>query len=80
MASQWPEVMHPTTVPFRPAQGWGNYRIEIDGTEIAFSDEDPGVQVIFEGELSDTLERQIVEEILSNIERTTGQRGRIIEL
>lgn len=38
--------------PFTAVDGWGNGRIEVEGCEISFSYEDPGIQVAFEGTIS----------------------------
>jgi len=78
---QLAEVLKPQTVPSQPTAGWGTHRIKIPNGVIAFSDEDPGIQVIFEeytGSEDEAL--RIVEEILANIESATGQRGRIVPL
>ena len=44
----YPDVLRPTRIPSKQIQGWGNHRIEIDGEEIAFSDEDSGWHVSFD--------------------------------
>jgi hypothetical protein len=77
---RWPEVMRPNSISSHPVEGWGNHRIEVEGVAVAFSDEDPGVHISFEGELPEAVARRLVEEVLENIERTTCQRGRIVEL
>jgi hypothetical protein len=40
----------------------------------------PGIQVCVEGELSASVARRVVAEVLANLERVTGQRGAVIEL
>jgi hypothetical protein len=77
--SSWPDLM-PTSIPWKHVTGWGDYRIEINGVETSFSYEDPGIQISFEGELPETVADRVVEEVLANIEKSTGQRGRIIPL
>ena len=75
------EVLRPLTIPSRPIEGWGSHRIEVEGAEVSFSDEDPGFQVVFEtGSLDATRARQIVDEICGNIETQTGQKSRVVEL
>ncbi len=79
--AQLPEVLRPRTVPSEPTPGWGTHRIKIPDGVIAFSDEDPGIQVIFE-EYSGSKEEalKIVGEVLANIESADGQRGVIVPL
>ncbi len=80
-SSQLPEVLKPRTVPSQPTPGWGTHRIKIPNGVIAFSDEDPGIQIIFEEYTGSEAEAlSIVTEILANIESATGQRGRIVPL
>lgn len=79
--AELPKVLRPTSVPSQPTSGWGTHRIKIPNGEIAFSDEDPGIQVIFEGYTGTHEEAtRMVEEILANIEAATGQQGRIVPL
>ena len=79
-ADQLPEVLRPNTIESSPVTGWGDHRIAVEGAEIAFSYEDPGIQVIIEGTIPETIARRIIEEVLANVERSTGLRGRIVEL
>jgi hypothetical protein len=77
----YPEVLRPIRIPSKQITGWGNHRVEVEGEEIAFAEEDPGFQVIFEtGILSEERASQIVAEICENIELQTGQRTRIVPL
>lgn len=73
-------VLKPISVASQPAPGWGDHRIACEGIEISFSYEDPGIQVSFEGEISDDLAKKIVEEILGRVEEATGQSGYIVSL
>ena len=77
---QWPDVMRPNSMASKPVAGWGNHRIEVMGVEISFSDEDPGILMCIEGNLPDSMADQIIKEVLANIEKATGQRGRIVEI
>ena len=75
------DVLRPLSIPSRPIEGWGSHRIEVEGAEVSFSDEDPGILVVFEtGSLESTRARQIVDEICQNIETQTGQKTRVVEL
>ena len=67
-------------MPSRPAEGWGDHRIEVGGVEISFSYEDPGIQVTIEGDLPEELANAIVGEVLANITRVTGQQGRVFRI
>lgn len=68
-------------IPSKQMDGWGSNRIQVEGEEISFSDEDPGFQVVFEtGILSATRADQIVSEICENIEARTGQKTRVVKL
>ncbi|MGZ9106706.1 MAG: hypothetical protein ACXW3M_13070 [Rhodoplanes sp.] len=74
-ASRFAEALRPTTMPPRPIAGWGDHRNEVDGEEIAFSHEDPGIQAIFEtGKLAPDVARRIDHEISERITLLTGRR------
>ena len=78
---QYPEILRPIRTPSRKIEGWGSNRIEVEGEEISFSDEDPGFQVVFEtGVLSAARADEIVAEICENIEAQTGQTTKIVRL
>ena len=71
---------NPKTFEYEVIPGWGNHRIRVLGVEVSISDEDPGFQVSFEGEIDEKIARQIVEEMRENLEAATGQKGRVVEL
>jgi hypothetical protein len=73
-------VLRPINFESVTITGWGNHRIQVEGVEIAFSFEDPSIQIIFESEIDGEIADQIVGEILENIEKTTGQSGRVVPL
>jgi hypothetical protein len=77
--AKWDEVFRPNTIPFRRLPGV-EYRIEVAGVPIYFSDESPGIQVCVEGELPAEVARRIVDEVLGNLQRLTGQRGQVIDI
>lgn len=70
----------PVTIPFRQIEGWGDGRIEIDGCQISFSDEVPGVQVSFEGQVSQQRAVAIIEEIRQRIEEVSGQKAQAVQI
>ena len=74
-------VLCPKTFSSKVIEGWGDHRIEINGCEVAFSYEDPGIQIIFESdEISEDIATKIVNEIYQNIVNHTGQKGKVIFL
>ena len=70
----------PVTIPFKKVEGWGDGRIEIDGCQISFSYEDPGIQVSFQGEIPQELADRIVAEISQTIESESGQKSEAIQI
>jgi len=75
-----PEFCHPTTVEWKVVEGWGNARFAVAGVEVSVSDEDPGLQVSFEGDIDPNLAGKVVNEMLDNVEQATGQKGRIVQI
>ncbi|MBX9584438.1 MAG: hypothetical protein K2X87_29405 [Gemmataceae bacterium] len=76
---QWPEVLRPSSLPFERLPGPA-YRIAVAGVPIYFADEMPGIQMVIEGDLVGETARLVADEVLANLERLTGQRGRLVEL
>jgi hypothetical protein len=77
---QMAEALCPTSFEYRRAEGSGDWRIHTQGVDVSFSYEDPGIQISFEGEISEALAEAIVEEIRINLQRVTGQKGRIVPI
>ncbi|MBK8575642.1 MAG: hypothetical protein IPN90_08190 [Elusimicrobia bacterium] len=67
----------PQRVPYRSID---NMRIEVEGCEISFSYEDPGIQVSFHREMAPERTEQIVREILETVSSVSGQKGRIVRI
>ena len=79
--NQFPDVLHPNSVPWIRITGRGDDRIEVEGSEVSFSDEPPGIQVSFEtGNIEPEYALKLVLEILENVEKATGQHGEVIEI
>jgi hypothetical protein len=78
--SRFGDALRPSSFSAESIEGWGDHRIRTEGVEVAFSYEDPGIQVTVEGSLPPAVADQIVDEIRQNIERVTGQKGRIVPL
>jgi len=71
---------NPKSFPYEVIPGWGNHRIRVLGVEVSISDEEPGYQVSFDGEIDEAVARQIVDEMRENLEAATGQKGRVVEI
>lgn len=76
---QWSEVFHPNSIAFTRLPGT-QYRIKVMDTFIYFAHECPGIHICAEGKLSDIVMRQVVNEVLDNLQQLTEQKGEIIEL
>ncbi len=69
-ADKFGEVFHPNSVKSEKIEGWGNYRIKIDDSEVSFSFEMVGIQISFEtGEISSEKAETIINEICQNVEK-----------
>jgi hypothetical protein len=79
--SQWPEVIHPNSVPWRLIAESDDYRIEVEGIDVSIFDMSPlGINLVFHGRrVPRELARRVVEEVLSNIQQAIGQEGWITE-
>ena len=78
---EYPRVLRPISLPSRQIPGWGSHRIEVEGAEVSFSDEEFGFQVAFEtGTADPTRARAIIDEICRNIESQTGSRTKVVEI
>jgi hypothetical protein len=78
--SLYAQSLRPSSFGSEHIDGWGNWRIRCQGVEISFSFEDPGIQVSLEEGLPRAIADQIVHEICDNIERVTGQKGRVVAI
>lgn len=78
---EWSKTLPPTSFASKVIDGWGNLRLEIEGCEISFSDEDVGIQVCFENcNISRVKANKIVQEICDNLVSATNQPVRIVAL
>ena len=57
--------------------GWGNFRLRLGSTEVSFSDEIAGWQVVFEGDISETEATAIVAAIARQVKDVTGRPTRV---
>jgi hypothetical protein len=70
----------PVSMPYNLVEGWGDGRIEIDGCQISFSYEDSGVQVSFEGDISEQRAAVVTEQIRQRIEQVSGQKAKAVQI
>jgi hypothetical protein len=76
---EYPETLHPNSMPSQPSPRAEGYGINVEGCEVTFAYEAPGIRVVFEGgELAEELTRQIVLEVCTNITSLTGQAGEVV--
>ena len=73
------EPYAPISIPYSKVEGAENALIEIDGCEISFSYEDPGIQISFNGEISASRAAEIVE-TRQRIEKVSGQSAGSIQI
>jgi hypothetical protein len=78
--SMFSEIFRTSTQESREISGWGDHRIWVAGVEVAFSVEDSGIEISFEGDISDSDARRLSEEIRANVERVTHQAATLIPL
>lgn len=76
----WATYLCPKTIASQPVDADADYSIEVEGKRIEFNYEVFAMHVTVAGEMPETQARQILAEILNNIEQVTGQRGQIVEL
>jgi len=68
--NRFEEVLHPNSVESEKIQGWGDYRIKVDDSEISFSFEMVGIQISFESdEIGNEKAESITKEICQNVEK-----------
>jgi len=80
-SSQFDEALCPSSYPSNRVQGWGSHRIEIDGCQVSFSYEDPGILVCFDCPgISPEKASSIVDEIPKKVSAVTGQSSMVIQL
>lgn len=70
--SDQPSVFQPAGWVCIPVEGWGEFRFRTGETEVAFSGEDPGVQVIIDGPMSRAEADRMVQVIADQLAAHTG--------
>ncbi len=66
------EVLTPHGSDAAPGIGFGDFHLRASGYEISFSNEDPGWQVIFDGDISQLNPDELISQIARQIEDATG--------
>ncbi len=78
---QFDEALRPSSYSSNRIPGWGDHRIVVEGCEVSFSYEDPGIQVVFEcPDFPEDKAAIIVREIAQNISSATGQGSAVVAL
>jgi hypothetical protein len=71
--SRLTEVLLPAGFNCEQAEGWGDFRMRCGSTQVAFSGEDPGWQVTFEGPMPETDCERLVITLTQQIEQAAGE-------
>ena len=67
------DVLVPPGFSCEQASGWGDFRMRCDATQVAFSAEEPGWQVTFEGPMPETDRERLISAITQQIGQAIGQ-------
>ena len=73
-------VYQPTGWSCQPIEGWGDFRFRTGDTEISFSAEPPGVQVLIEGPMLREEADRLVEVISTQLATHTGYATVVVPL
>jgi hypothetical protein len=74
------EVMIPTGSRWETVEGWGDFRMRLDGTEVSFSGEMGGWQVTIEGPLSEDEVQRTVEIVAAQVQTEVGEPLDVLRL
>src|SRR4029077_16426409 len=66
------EVLTPHGSGAEPAAGFGDFHLRAPSYEISFSNEDPGWQVSFDGDISQLNPDELISQIAGQIQNATG--------
>jgi hypothetical protein len=74
-----PDVMLPQGWNARQVEGWGDFRMEVDGTVVSMSGEEPGWQLVFEqGDMEPGRADALVEQVRSQIQAASGVAAEVV--
>ncbi len=72
---------HPLNMPYQKMEGdLGGARIRVEECEISFSYEDPGIQVSFDSEVTQSLADKIIDEIRKSIEEAVSEPAEVVQI
>ena len=71
--SRLASVLLPAGFGCEQAEGWGDFRMRCGTTQVAFSGEDPGWQVTFEGPMPETDCERLVITLTQQIQQAAGE-------
>ncbi len=73
-------MLHPTDSQCEQIDGWGDYRMRCDSTEVAFSFEQPGIQMIVGEGPSDADADRLADSVAAQVQRGTGRETYVVPL
>jgi hypothetical protein len=73
------KVFHPSSFTSKRVEGNGEYCLEVEGCQVIINYEMPSLQIVFDGDISRELAKQIVTEICQNVTSFTGQSGEVLD-
>ena len=74
------EVMVPVGSRWEAIEGWGDFRMRLDETEVSFSGEVGGWQVAFEGPLDEEKAQRTIEIVTAQIQTEVGEPLELVRL
>jgi hypothetical protein len=76
---EYADTLRPNSVPWQPSPRQEGYGIAVEGCEVTFVYDEPGIRVVFEGgALTEDATRRIVLEVCANITSLSGQAGEVV--
>ncbi|HEY1571763.1 MAG TPA: hypothetical protein VGG05_10490 [Pseudonocardiaceae bacterium] len=79
-AERWADVLAPAGWVAVPAAGAGEYRIAVEGVEIEFDWEMPGLLVIVHGPLDESVVERMLATVARQVGAELGERTRLVPL
>jgi hypothetical protein len=73
-------VYQPTGWSCQPIEGWGDFRFRTGDTEISFSAEPPGIQVVVEGSMPRDEADHLLEVVSTQLTTHTGRATVVVPL
>ncbi|HEX5118044.1 MAG TPA: hypothetical protein VFW65_22910 [Pseudonocardiaceae bacterium] len=79
-SDRWEDVLQPAGWVAAPAAGDGEYRIAVEGVEIEFDWEMPGLLVIVHGSLDEPVVERMLATVARQVGAELGVRTRLVPL